>query len=50
MTVERGVPWGRSAPLPSDGLVVGSDAAASDAAAAEGKMVKVSGEINCFAE
>ena len=34
MTVERGEPWGRSAPLPPDGLVVGSDAAASEAAAA----------------
>jgi YegS C-terminal NAD kinase beta sandwich-like domain len=34
MTIERGAPWGRSAPLPPDGLVVGSDAAASDAAAA----------------
>jgi len=34
MTVERGEPWGRSAPLPPDGLVVSSDAAASGAAAA----------------
>lgn len=34
MTVERGKPWGTQAPLPPDGVVVDSDAAASDAAAA----------------
>jgi hypothetical protein len=33
MTVEKGKPWGRSAPLPLDGIVVDSDAAASEIAA-----------------